>query len=138
MHLMVSDLLSMLRSQLSEFHKVYLIVDALDECVCQEAFLETCRELPGNVHTLFTSRRDTRLSELIDPDHEVDIMAHDNDIREYLLQSFKSHSKLQRMIDSERESDPSFLDYVINTIIEKSQGMQVPLSLSSEIVLTVG
>lgn len=120
-----AKILEMLKSQINEFHRIFLIIDALDECPDADSFLRVCRALPEQVHMLFTSRPSTKLEKIVDADTKLEISADGGDIREYLQKSFEDHQNLKHMIDAEQMKNASFRDNVLDIIVEKSQGMQV-------------
>ncbi|KAF2228718.1 hypothetical protein EV356DRAFT_537864 [Viridothelium virens] len=123
----MSDILEMLTSQLKQFHRVLMVIDALDECADANGFLKACEKLPEEVHMLFTSRPDRTLARAFNADREYEISPNDDDMREYLKFSFRENHKLQKMVDREQRNDPTFQDRVLDTIVEKSRGMQVLL-----------
>nr|XP_036585321.1 NACHT and ankyrin domain protein [Colletotrichum truncatum]KAF6795218.1 NACHT and ankyrin domain protein [Colletotrichum truncatum] len=123
------DYVKMLKSQMAAFDEVYMVVDALDECSDDvqtntlSNFLSDCKKLPQNVHILFTSRKFTKFSGLIEPSDDLEIIAHDSDIKAYLNKFIDSRTRLHRLIENGPQTKSSFRDKVISTIVEKSQGM---------------
>jgi hypothetical protein len=117
------DLLEMLISQAKEFHKVYIVIDALDECSKPNIFLLACQNMPSNVHMLFTSRPQLWLEKLVEPDVKLEIEADADDIKQYLKKSFNVLHNLRNMMQTAQKHDASFLDVILNTIVERSQKM---------------
>jgi hypothetical protein len=101
------NLVSTLMEMLGQFERVYVIVDALDECRDSE---ERCRLLefmkylvhqsPGNIHILATSRWEADIEACLKclVSHEVNLQTApvDCDIRMYLRHQLESNSRLGR------------------------------------------
>ncbi|KAH8682874.1 hypothetical protein BGZ60DRAFT_443458, partial [Tricladium varicosporioides] len=121
--------LQMLKSQVRSFSKVFIVVDALDECLndakasTMDEFLEALRQLPENVHFLFTSRPDISIGSKIEADRSIDIVARDSDLKLYLKNYVKSHDELKHMVEKARKKDKSFLTRFLKAIVTSSQGM---------------
>lgn len=116
--------LAMLRSQMelleSQKKRVFLVVDALDQCDDETltAFLKACDEFPPNVHMLFASTHYNGLVDLIKPDKSLEIFAQSQDIRSYLNEAFDTDPSLQGAL---KENDPSFRDQVLSEVVQKSR-----------------
>lgn len=128
------DLLSMLRYQMKLFSRVFIVVDALDECPndttsietnTMDKFLKVLHQLPSNAHILYTSRHDIRIGQGVEADCELEIVAHDTDLRNYFENQIKGLEHLKRLVDKGMQRDKCFLDNVLGTVVKKSQGMQV-------------
>ncbi|KDN70615.1 hypothetical protein CSUB01_04476 [Colletotrichum sublineola] len=126
------DYLKMLKSQAKGFTRIFFVVDALDECLDDletntlDGFLGACRELPDNFRLLFTSRPVNRFKTLIEPGRELPIAADDGDIKAYLGRFIESRPQLNGMVDKGCKANPSFREKTLETITDKSHGMQVP------------
>ncbi|KPM35886.1 hypothetical protein AK830_g10674 [Neonectria ditissima] len=113
LHPGLEEYLKMLKSQAKRFQKVYMIVDALDECCgdtkknTMNSFLRACQELPENVYMLFTSRPGLN-SRLVKPDREFEITANAIDIKSYLNKSIESHPNLRAIIETGLKTDIAF------------------------------
>lgn len=125
------DYVEMLKFQMKSISKVYVVIDALDECLDDPSgntlnhFLEVCQKLPENTHLLFTSRPGIGFSERIHPTCELEITANADDMRQYLDKSINSHSRLVEIIGAEMRNDNLFRSRVLDKIVAKSEGMQV-------------
>jgi hypothetical protein len=120
---LLNVILTTIRSQFKEPGRVFMVVDALDECSDLDSFLGACKKMPREVHMLFTSRPGDHFRNAIKPDDELEITADVGDVRRYIQNTFAERLELQRMIDAEQRVDPSFSERVFQTIVEKSQGM---------------
>jgi hypothetical protein len=125
------EYLRMLKSQVKLFSKVFIVVDALDECLndpdsnTTDDFLKTLRQLPPTVHFLFTSRHDIGIRLKVQADNEIEIMAQDDDLSKYLKHRINSREHLRALVDTGIKKDNSFLKNLLKTIVERSRGMQV-------------
>lgn len=123
------DYLRILKSEMAAFSTVYMVVDALDECLDDiksrtlNGFLGVCHQLPQKVQMLFTSRNLVKFDKLLDPNDKLDIVANDHDIRAYLVNFIKSHKDLKTVVKLGVAEDPSFRENTLATIVERSQGM---------------
>lgn len=125
----VDDFILMLKSQITAFSKVFIVVDALDECIndpetnIAEEFLRALHQLPRSAHLLFTSRNDISIESMVQADSKLEIRADSTDLRRYLESRIKGRKHLNSLIDKEAEKDKSFLDKALNAIVERSRGM---------------
>lgn len=116
-------ILTTIRSHFKEHGRVFMVIDALDECSDLHNFLGACKKMPPEVHMLVTSRPGDHFRNALKPDAEIEIIADAGDVRRFIQKSFSERSELQRMIDAEQRINPSFSERVFQTIVEKSQGM---------------
>jgi archaellum biogenesis ATPase FlaH len=123
------ELLRMIKSQIEPFSKVFIVVDALDECLndpetnTTDEFLKALRQLPNKVHLLFTSRHDISIGRKVQADSELEIRADSNDLRRYLETRIKSRENLRNLIEKGLDKDKLFLDKALDSIVKRSQGM---------------
>ena len=123
------EYLRVLKSQVKFFSKVFVVVDALDECLNDpktntlDEFLRALRQLPKNVHIMFTSRHDMSIRDRIQPDGELVIHASDSDLRRYLENRINSREQLKTLVDKEVQKDKNFLDNALKAIVARSKGM---------------
>ena len=133
----------MLKSQMKAIPKVFIVIDALDECLDDtetntlSSFLGACQELSENAHMLLTSRPGIRFAQMIDATCELVVTADAGDIRKYLNKSINSRDRLRDIIEAELRNDNLFQDKALNTIVAGSQGMQVLSQQSPGILLTL-
>ena len=125
------EYLLMLRSQIKSFSRVFIVLDALDECLddpetnTMNSFLKALDQLPRNVHVLFTSRPDISIGQRVRADRELEISADSRDLKMYLESRINSLEHLRRLVDTGVQKDRFFLDRALDTIVARSQGMQV-------------
>ncbi|RYP58651.1 hypothetical protein DL770_010383 [Monosporascus sp. CRB-9-2] len=137
----------MLESQIKSFTRVFIIVDALDECLddpetnTRSRFLGSLHKLPENTHILYTSRPIDGLNRQIQGNRqaaisELVISASDEDLWKYFENRINSLEHLKQIVDQGRQRDDAFMQMVLNTIVERSQGMFLLAQLHMEFLAT--
>ena len=103
------------------FSKVYLIIDALDECTeyTRNILFAELRRLQPPIVILITSRH--TFSDLYDPESalRLEIQADVLDIKQYLENRITESTKLQALI----KRDINLQDVIASTIVNKAKGM---------------
>jgi hypothetical protein len=117
------ECLQLLESQLVCCPTTFLVVDALDECDDQtrDELCTRLQNLPGSTHLLITSRHNPELEDQIQPSTRLEIRASNKDIEMYLEDRIEKAHRLNRLT----RRDPELRPLVINTILEKAEGMYV-------------
>lgn len=115
-----SDLISALASFSETFDKVFIIIDALDECANDDgtALLEACSELRDlkSFHFMFTSRFSGPAVEFLAHEPSFEIRARDDDVRMFLKGHLgKLPSFVKNSLDLQIE--------VIEQIVSATKGM---------------
>ena len=115
----------LLQSEVRRSSTVLIVIDALDECReeddTRDNFLQELKRLQPFIHLFVTSRPDSVIEQEFEKAIHLEIHAHDSDVRRYLEQRIVRTPRLRRRV----EKDPALQGDIINTIIEKSKGMQV-------------
>ena len=119
-----SDLVKALKSVIGNFHHVYFIIDALDECTDQKELLKVLREIADwklhNLHVLATSRRERYIEEglnqIISSEMNVDSDRVDEDIRCYLRTTLENDHRFQIWTREEQQE-------IQRTMMERANGM---------------
>jgi hypothetical protein len=120
----LAEFSDLLESEVRCFPKVFIVIDALDECSEKEGikgFLPEVRKLPPNVHILVTSRRVTPIEHEFQNAACLEISASDEDIRSYAEARIEEHSQLLRHI----KADLTLQRTILDSIIQKAKGMYV-------------
>lgn len=125
-----SELSSLLQLEFLSLSKVFVIVDALDECTNEDnmstKLLCEFQKLHTSLHLLITSRR-----HIINVKHEfpdarkLDIRARDEDLKVYLEKRIRMEERLRIYVDK----NPELGETIKNKIIEKADGMSVSHTL---------
>lgn len=127
-----TDFEQALRHEIRRFAKVYVVVDALDECQdddnddwrpgTRKQLLETLGSLEKTVHLLFTSRDKhppASMERFTMSISSLRIWTNSEDIRAYIDGRLKNAPKLQQLMT------PDLIVELKDTIVEKAQGMYV-------------
>lgn len=124
---------STLRTACHRFSKLFIIVDALDECAeeSRDEFLQELRDLGPTLHLMITSRPSImNITDYFRDAVQLDIRAHVEDIKRYVEERLQRDSKLRQKI----EKDPSLSNDIIHAILDKADGM---LATQSHILETI-
>ena len=78
----------LLRSQVDKFDKVFIVIDALDECPeldqTRQAFLAEVRGLLPKVRLMVTSRNIPSIENIFKHDTRLDIRAREEDVKKFI------------------------------------------------------
>ena len=114
--------------EIRNFSRVFIVIDALDECSekdgIRESFLGEVRKLLPNICLLVTSRPIANIEHEFENATRRDIHASDEDIKRYLEAQIERQPQLVRHI----KADPNLRDAILNNIIQKANGMHVPVT----------
>ncbi|KAJ7290078.1 ankyrin repeat-containing domain protein [Mycena rebaudengoi] len=121
----LTTLTGALEAQVRLYPRVYLIVDALDECSTLDAtrdhFVSTIRSLAthNHVHLLITSRDVLDLSQQFIGESCIIIGAHEDDLRAYIIHRLDTEHRLKRLV----KADADLRNAIVEQVIEKAAGM---------------
>ncbi|KAB8300991.1 hypothetical protein EYC80_002915 [Monilinia laxa] len=122
-HLNKAEATHLLHSLISEFPRLYLVVDALDECdetkKIRTDLIHELRTLPSNTHVLLTSRRLGDIEEKLSGYPHLEIRASDNDVQEYLEARIDREENILKFC----KKDPTLRKTIVGKIAEKAHGM---------------
>ena len=121
-------LLGVLRQMLEDFEEIYLVIDALDECLERDELMTNIEELISwkdrNLHILTTSRRDDIIEDsikLLNNDKEriyIQSTLVNVDIRAYIQNRLLTDRNLKRW-----RNKPEVQQEIEDTLMEKVDGM---------------
>ena len=117
----LTEIFSCFQDVASTFSRIYIVVDALDECTeeIREELITTLNGLPPNVSILVTSRPiDIIGSDLQEPTR-LDISADQDDIVKYVQDRVQSSSRLRKLVAADQELNI----LIIHTIAREAHGM---------------
>lgn len=111
----------LLEMQIRRFSRVFILVDALDECFekTRDEFLAELQRLRPFVNLLITSRPTLSIEFEFPGVERLDIQAADLDIRRYLNSRLKTERRLKRLL----ASDTVLGKTIVEKIVENSKGM---------------
>ena len=119
-----TDLMKALKSIVGNFHHVYFVIDALDECTDQDELLTVLTGIADwklhNSHVLATSRRERyieeRLAQIVTSHTNFDSDLVDEDIRCYLRTTLENDLRFKIWTRAEQQE-------IQGTVMERSNGM---------------
>lgn len=121
----LKELSNLLRVTIAKFNRVFIIIDALDECPkgaeARRAFLDELQFQQSTVNLLVTSRLIESIRDDIGADATLEISATNSDIERYLEGRINNDRRLSRHVDD----DPALRELIIKTIIKNANGMCV-------------
>jgi hypothetical protein len=84
----LDELSKMLESEIALYSKIFIVLDALDECREEDAtrakLLKTLLSLPKHVHLMVTSRNISSITREFEGMDRIDIRGTDEDVRTYI------------------------------------------------------
>ena len=120
---LVSDISNLICSEVQRFSKVYIVIDALDECPesdrTRDVFLTELLKLPSNAYLLVTSRPNSLIESILTEARCLEISAHVDDVRQHVAARIANKAPLLKHI----AANPSLKDKIISVITERAQGM---------------
>ncbi|KAJ8059723.1 hypothetical protein OCU04_011368 [Sclerotinia nivalis] len=109
----------------SEFPRLYIVVDALDECEetkkTRSNLIRELRNLPSNINLLLTSRRLGDIEDKLSDCSHLEIRASDHDVRAYLEARIDTEENILKFC----KKDPTLRKTIVRKIAEKAHGMFV-------------
>jgi hypothetical protein len=123
------EYIDMIKSEIRTFTRVFIVVDALDECLDEPPehiasnFVRALDQLPKRTRILFTSRPMTTMEDRIKADRMIAVQTNVNDIAAYFNNRVNNTDWLKKLVDKGKQKDPRFVKNAVDTIISRSQGM---------------
>lgn len=119
----LGNLVQAFQSEIRSCAKVFIVVDALDECPedngVRQHILTELRSMAVTVKLMFTSRYLTAIERELQGAIRLDIQADEDDIRLYVKGRISREHRLMRHI----QADSGLRDDIENTIVDKARGM---------------
>ena len=118
----LDEMLSALRSVLGNYSKVYIVIDALDECRERDGtrsqLLKLCRDLQGqtDLRLMATSRHISDIVEEFKDTPQVEVRASNGDVRRYVVGKI---DRLARCV----QRDSNLQELVQDKVVEAVDGM---------------
>ena len=111
----------LLRSTVTRFTKIFLVIDAFDEYheECRGQLLAELHDLKPRVNMLITSRGLPTIERQLSEAVRLDVQARSDDILQYLRERIASSERLKSHINK----DPSFDTLIATTITARAEGM---------------
>ena len=127
-HPTLAEHLKLLQLEIRRFSKVFIVVDALDECSENDGirgFFPEVRKLLLSIHLLVTSRHIANIEREFERAIRSGARASDEDIKNYLMRQIEGQPQLLRHI----KVDPTLQNAILNTIVQKANGMYVSTTI---------
>ena len=120
-HLTHAECIHLLRSIVSRFTKIFLIIDAFDEYPeeCRGQLLAELHNLRPGFNMLITSRDLPTIERQLSNAVRLDVQARSDDISQYLRERISSSERLKPHINK----DPSLDNLISTTITARAEGM---------------
>ncbi|KAJ6496842.1 ankyrin repeat-containing domain protein [Mycena vulgaris] len=130
----VDELYKALNIAITQYLKVYFIIDALDEYPenVRHSFLGYLTTLGPQVNIMMTSRPHIGLYTIFPVFQVLKIQATEDDLRSYLSMQAKCHPRLSRHLNSR----PELQDEILSKIVDNSKGMFLLARLHIESLAT--
>lgn len=120
-----AEAVHLLHILISEFPRLYIVVDALDECEetkkTRTNLIRQLQNLPSNAHLLLTSRHLGDIEEKLSDCPHLEIRASDDDVRVYLEARIDMEENILKFC----KKDPTLRETIVGKIAEKAHGMSV-------------
>lgn len=115
----LTDVEKVLSTEIGRYQKVFVVVDALDECLAQSRidFLTSLRALQPQVNLLVTSRFNDSIAHAFENCPRAKIEASIEDVLTYVS------SRISGQLAKHIKRDPSLAKEIENTVVEKAQNM---------------
>jgi hypothetical protein len=119
------EYLTLLRSLTNEYSELYIVIDALDECIDKDGnivwntLIMELKDSVPNLHLLCTSRHIDDPTGILSGSTCIEIVATEPDIRIYVQAQIKSKTILFQFC----QQDSSLLNDILQVIILKADGM---------------
>ncbi len=119
----LGELSKLLQSEVRHISKVFIVIDALDECPesngTRESFLAEIRKLQPTIYLLITSRYILAIEHEFEQVERVEIRTSGEDVKKYLKYQIESEGRLVRLV----KADPALQAVIVNTIVENAKGI---------------
>ena len=119
----LADLLKALKSEIGTYSRVFIVVDALDECLedARVHFIEELQSLAHNVNLMVTSHPLPLIEQQFRGVNRLEIQAHADDVWKYVEDRFAPGGRLARHVNN----DSAFKEDIVSGVVTKASGMYV-------------
>ncbi|ETN44126.1 uncharacterized protein HMPREF1541_10676 [Cyphellophora europaea CBS 101466] len=121
------EYLTMLRLASKSFNKVFIVVDALDECTeyTHRTLVNDFQNIGPHVSILVTSRPWDSIGRIFDGSDQLRISAAKIDMEAYIRRELQDNIELSDIIDE----DPGFAEKIVAMVLDRAQDMFLIASL---------
>ena len=124
----LADLIKALKSEIGTYSRVFIVVDALDECLdsAREHFIKEFQSLARNVNLMVTARPLPSIEHHFQGVSRLEIRAHSDDMRKYIEDRIPREGRLARLVNNDRALQES----IVIEVVARASGMYVFLILA--------
>lgn len=119
----LADWSRLLQLEVHRFSKVFIVIDALDECSendgTRDSFMTEIRSLQPFVYLLVTSRHMTSIENELGKGVCMEIRASDYDVGQYLEGRIQKEGRLSRLLRADRDLQ----EIITKSIVDNAKGM---------------
>lgn len=118
----LSEISALLQSEITRFSKIFVILDALDECSGEgprTSFFSELQCLQPKVNLLVTSRFFDTIARKFEGKRQLEVVASDQDVRKYVSGRISREDRLLRHI----QKDAALLEHITETIVQNAESM---------------
>ncbi|KAL9119256.1 MAG: hypothetical protein Q9187_004192 [Circinaria calcarea] len=129
------ETIQMLKLQLQQCHKPYIVIDALDEygdADDRQRVISVLQGVQPGLQLLVTSRLVPAIKDLLQTDYQLEVKAQDVDIKGYLVERIRTNSRLASHI----ARAPDLKEAMLHAVLDKVQGMFLLARLHVESLAT--
>ena len=121
----LSETARLLRSQVEYFDKVFVVIDALDECPevdqTRKSFMAEVRSLLPEIKLMVTSRNIPSIATMFKHDTRLEIRAQDQDIKLFVESQIEQRDGMVDLLEGHDDVRSS----IISAVLKKTHGMLV-------------
>lgn len=119
----------LLQSTASAFSEIFIVIDALDESseITRDDLIAEIQKLPSHLHLMATSRHNPNIEQLFNGSIQLEIQAHDADVKAYIRTQIDKRERLKKFV----RADPRLQGMIETKLASKAQGMCVLYTRSS-------
>jgi hypothetical protein len=134
-HPRLADLMEALRSEIGTYSKVFLVIDALDECLedIQGSLITRLESLATTIYLMITARPLDLIKDQFEGACHLDIYANDGDVRKYVEGRIRGNTKNELRLAQLVKRNDSLQDIIMDKIVMNVRGMSVLLTSVSQL-----
>ncbi len=118
-----SDLITLLQKQTQQYEKVFVVIDALDECTessfTRKDLLDRLLDLVPDIRLLVTSRHIASIESRFRSECRVEISANEEDIKAFVLTYIERTDQLRELLEGSNDLHNTIID----SVLQKTGGM---------------
>ena len=112
----------MLKKELDSYERLYVLVDALDECAddsAREMLIEQLQSFQPKVNLMVTSRPSENIARMFDGTLQLQISGHPADLRTYVSSRIAQGTRLRQHV----RNDDALSEDIMQCVVNNAEGM---------------